>query len=384
MKKLIPLIILMICLYDAQAQFLQSVNKKAAVDIVNNASVEQKDKNNNQAKIFKNQVELLKINSEISPLTAGIFADSCMAEINRLKKQLEIKIEKESKDDRNERINKIKKANEKETNDQRNQRVNKILDSIKIWNQLRQDLITLNSLGGNPKFSRKFIPLRSIQQAKYFYFIDTVNQKKIKLVSDLVAQSSFDGTISLSSNVFTGILPIEHLPIKINLSTTVSQTKDSTATGKASAKLPYGGLVNINLSYPLFYSSKEKDKGKYTTFYMPIELKYHLDDVKDKAQFKDTYHYFEASTSLYISADLIQQDNKESITIFANPNLAYYYGGGVFKQKIGYNNFWISQLNVGIKLAKQFTLGANIPLYSSRKEIKDKQNASLALIFEPK
>jgi hypothetical protein len=365
MKKLITLIILMICLYDAQAQFLQSVNKKAEIDTKSSTKNTDKEYINASSNI-RNQKELLGFDGKISPFAAGIFIKDCDKKLKQLNEQLS------SEENAN--------SNFKE----KNNNIIKITANIKLWKELKEDLKTLNSLGGNPKFSRKFVPLRSIQQAKYFYFTDTLNQKNIKLVSDLVAQSSFDGTISLSSNVFTGILPIEHLPIKINLSTTVSQTKDSTATDKASAKLPYGGLVNINLSYPLFYSSKEKDKGKYTTFYMPFELKYHLDDVKDKAQFKDTYHYFEASTSLYISADLIQQDNKESITIFANPNLAYYYGGGVFKQKIGYNSFWISQLNIGIKLAKQFTLGANIPLYSSQKEIKDKQNASLALIFEPK
>jgi hypothetical protein len=245
MKKLLTIVILIFSFYGVQAQFLQSVNKKVGTNIIKDTVGQ--NKNNNQSRIFKNQVELLKVTKEISPLTAGIFVENCDQELVKLNEHLE-------------------SGKENETNEEKNERINKIVDSIKIWHQLRQELATLSSLGGNPKFTRKFAPIRSIQQAKYFYFTDTLNQKNIKLVSDLVAQSSFDGTISLSSNVFTGILPIEHLPIKINLSTTVSQTKDSTATDKASAKLPYGGLVNINLSYPLFYSSKEKDNGKYTTF----------------------------------------------------------------------------------------------------------------------
>ena len=75
----------------------------------------------------------------------------------------------------------------------------KNLDTVVInLNELslaKEYLATINSLEGVPKISRKFVPIRSVYQANYFFMNSPNGESKINFVKDLSSRSLTKPTI---------------------------------------------------------------------------------------------------------------------------------------------------------------------------------------------
>jgi|GEM_PF-1552262 len=242
----------------------------------------------------------------------------------------------------------------------------------------------INSITENPKIKRRFFPLRSNAQAAFFYFSND-GERKINLVQDVLLQRNFDGSNSINSEILSGIIPIPSIPIKLSLGSTITQVDDKVdSTAKAANKLPYGGLFNATVTYPLFFSNSVVGNDKYMVFYIPLENKFNIDEVKDKQTISNTYYYNELSTAFLASIDLLQSSKTaDNLTIFAAVKGSYISGGNKFYDKIGRKNLTLLQFNAGVKIAKKFTIAFNLPLRSSAKDVLDNQTASIALKFEP-
>lgn len=269
-------------------------------------------------------------------------------------------------------------------NEEVNSQVVDLAKEIKWLDEGYEYYRTINSIDGNPKMIRRFFPLRSTSQAAYFYFGNN-GEKKISLVQDVMFQRNYDGSNSLNSEILSGVLPIPIFPIKMSIGSTITQVAEKVdSTEVAANKLPYGGFFNLTMSVPLFFSSTIVGEDKHMIFYLPIENRFNIDEVKDGISLGDTYHFNEISASFLASIDLVQSaKTADNVNIFAGVKAAYYSGNSKFSDKVGHHDFSLLQVNAGIKLAKKFTIAINIPLSSSASNIINNQSGSIALKFEP-
>jgi hypothetical protein len=314
--------------------------------------------------------------SAIDPFVAARLRNHCIEKINSLYKERNSLVEKgdlKPSDSVNHRNNTL------------NKKSLEITKNIEDYKKARDYFGAINSLDGSPKFLRKFFPLRSIAQAQLFYLESTDGEKKVSFIKDVSYQNNFEGSNTLNTSLFTAVFPLftRYAPLKINIASTISQNNDSIPENKIADKVAKGGLFNIGATYTLFYSNWKYYDNHAVTVYLPIETRLHMDDIKDKANLKDTFFYNEFSGSVFISFDLLQSKTDADLaTLFIATKYSWFDGGSKFLEKIQENKFSLLQLNAGIKIANKFTLAVNIPLKSSSTTFLDKQSSTIALVFD--
>jgi hypothetical protein len=397
-----------------QAQFVQSLNsnynktyklkktnkiKQGSTNldsiktiIIDSITIE-KDKNGEKIKEIKKSIKTTtttKENVDVSPYhtllgittptieasSALLFQNECITEIKKLttKKNNLIAFKK---------TDTLKKN--KHSNDYIAKETLELSGKIKDYKKARDYFGAINSLDGSPNFLRKFFPLRSIAQAQLFYLESTDGEKKVSFIKDVSYQNNFEGSNTLNTSLFTAVFPLftRYAPLKINIASTISQNNDSIPENKIADKVAKGGLFNIGATYTLFYSNWKYYDNHAVTVYLPIETRLHMDDIKDKANLKDTFFYNEFSGSVFISFDLLQSKTDADLaTLFITTKYSWFDGGSKFLEKIQENKFSLLQLNAGIKIANKFTLAVNIPLKSSSTTFLDKQSSTIALVFD--
>ncbi|WP_286844133.1 MULTISPECIES: hypothetical protein [Sphingobacterium] len=244
-----------------------------------------------------------------------------------------------------------------------------------------QSLIKESSINKN----KGIFPFKTPDDAvKHFYGPD--KNDHYKLVQDVMVQRNFDGSNSLNSELFSAIVPIPSIPIKLAIGSTITQVDekkiDSTNIGKN--KLPYGGFFNATFTYPFVFTETEVSMGKFMRFYIPLEYKFNIDEVKDNQPMAQTYNFHELSSMFFFSIDLVRsEETLSNMNLFAGFKTSYYFGNGKFADRIGSHDFSLLQFNTGVKIAGKFTIGFNIPVYSSSTNMLKNQAASIALKFQP-
>jgi hypothetical protein len=259
-----------------------------------------------------------------------------------------------------------------------------ITQEIEILESIKYYLTTINSLEGKPKIWRRFFPIRSIIQAQYFYLDSDNGDKAFKFIGDVGVQTNFDNLFSLKSEILNGVTKLG-VPVKFLVSSTVTQNSEKGADSSAMNKLQNGGLINAGISYALFFSKNKfgLSKKHSSYFYIPLEYKFHMDNVANGKLIKDMYYYHEPSVSTMFVTDILQSENTDLATFFAAVKYSYFFGGNKFEEKMTENNFDLLQGTIGLKIQNKFTIAFNIPLYSNINTIKNMQSANLSLVFTP-
>ncbi len=321
--------------------------------------------------------ELLGIkDSIIDPYAAALFQKVCIDSINSLSAKRDTLIA-------TRKLNASKKN--KHTDAYINKKSLALTASINDYKKARDYFGAINSLDGSPKFYRRFFPLRSVAQAQQFFLNSNNGEKKVSFIKDVTYQNNFDDSNTLNSSILTAVFPFfnRYIPLKINIASTITQSNDTIAEKKVADKVAKGGLFNIGLTYTFFYSNWKYLDNNSIVVYMPIETRFHMDDVKNKSNLTDTFFYNEVSTALYVSFDLLQSNSDTDLaTLFFAGKYSWFNGGSKFSEKINDNKFSLFQLNAGLKIANKFTLAINVPLGSSSKSFFDNQTSSLALVFD--
>ncbi len=250
---------------------------------------------------------------------------------------------------------------------------------IERYKVLRSFLTTANSLGGNPRFRARFLPVKNLMNAKYFFLYNN-DEESVMFIDKLGLQSNFSSTYSANANLVSGVLaPF----FKFTMATNISQ-QTSEDDEEAVNKLPNGGLFNVSLLAPLFFSKSYIGNGKKVIFYLPVEYRFNVDDVQDKIAFNDTYNYHQFSSYFMGTFDLLQKDAETDLaTLFGSFKMSYYNGGHQFSSRLSANKFWTAYATLGIQIRNKYTLSANIPLWSDNDLIKQQQIATLGLTFQP-
>ncbi|MBW8362037.1 MAG: hypothetical protein K0M56_07625 [Kaistella sp.] len=255
-------------------------------------------------------------------------------------------------------------------------------DSIKRYQMLREFFKTANVLGGAPTFWRGFHPIRSTTQAKYF-FLDNTDEENIMFINKVGLQSNFSSIYNANATLLTGVIPTWKIPLKFSMATNITQ-QTSERDSIAATKLPNGGLLNVGVLWPAFFKQWYVDNGKKVAFYLPIEYRYNIDDVKDNVAFNDTYYYHELSAYLMGTVDLLQKDDVVDVAaLFGAFKMSYYNGGNQFSSRLSANKFWTAYATLGVQIKNKYTVSANIPLWSDNDLIKQQQVATLGLTFQP-
>lgn len=374
MKTKLLFYLMLLCCISLKAQLVQSTNSNYTSSY---------KKTNKTASIVENTqsneyLKLLNIKDSIIDASAAYrFQSICITKIDSLEKIKSnlIDIGKTTDDKK-----------DTHTPNYINHKCLELTEKIKLYIKARDYFGSINSLDGSPRFTRRFFPLRSIAQAQRFYLESANGEKRLSFVKDVTYQNNFDGSNTLNSSILTAVFPFfnKYIPLKINVASTITQNNDTIASKKIADKVPKGGLFNVGLTYTLFFSNWKYVDDNSVVVYMPIETRFHIDDVKNNSNLKDTFFYNEISTSMYISFDLLQDKQSANLaTLFLAGKLSYYNGGNKFSEKLNENKFTLFQLNAGLKIAKKFTVAVNMPLGSSSKTFLGTQTTSLALVFEP-
>src|SRR5690606_2649771 len=110
----------------------------------------------------------------------------------------------------------------------------KYSDSIQRYRVLRSFFRTANTLGGNPKWYLRLIPVRNTMSARYF-FLDNNDEANVMFINKVGIQTDFSSSYSANANLITGVL----FPFKFTMATNISQqTSDDDQV--AANKLPNG------------------------------------------------------------------------------------------------------------------------------------------------
>ncbi|TXF77756.1 hypothetical protein [Chryseobacterium sp.] len=250
---------------------------------------------------------------------------------------------------------------------------------IERYKILRSFFRTANSLGGNPTFIARIFPVKNLMNAKYFFLYNN-DEESVMFIDKLGLQSNFSSTYSANANLVSGVLaPF----FKFTMATNISQ-QTSEDDQEAVNKLPNGGLFNVSLLAPLFFSKSYIGNGKKVIFYLPVEYRFNVDDVKDKIAFNETYNYHQFSSYFMGTFDLLQKDaDTDLATLFGAFKMSYYNGGNQFSSRLSANKFWTAYATLGIQIKNKYTVSANIPLWSDNDLIKQQQVATLGLTFQP-
>jgi len=324
---------------------------------------------------FNKYHQLLKIeDSKIDPSAAFRFQKTCIDSIKKLEKIQDNLINIGKKDTLKKNVHSDNYINKKSI---------ELSDKIKAYKEAKDYYGAINSIEGSPKLSRRVFPIRSIAQAQKFY-LDTINgESRVSYIKDVSYQNNLDGSNTLSSSIFTGIVPLWKMPLKINFATTITQNNDTVVQRKVADKVSKGGLFNVGVTYTLLYSNWKYLDNNSVIIYMPIETKFHIDDVKNKSNIKDSFNYLELSSSLLVSFDLLKGvKEKNEAKLFVVGKYSYYNGGNKFSENLNDNKFSFFQLNTGIKIANKFTISINMPIGSSSKSFLDSQTTTLGLVFD--
>lgn len=261
------------------------------------------------------------------------------------------------------------------------------------YTKIKEYLITVNSFEGVPKLTRKFFPLRSVYQANYFFNDNPNGENKINFVKDLSLIGNLNGLYTLKANIVSGVFPLatKYVPVKISVNGTVSQqTNNSSSNTDASTisevpvnKLQNGGLFNTEISYPIYFSNWKYAGNNFFTVYAPLSYRINIDDISDGVKFKDAYYYHEFSGALLVATDILQgyQQNENSTTVFSSFRFSFFKGSDSFKKNIEFNNFWLGQLNLGIRIQNKFIISSSLPVFSSEKDLLSKMYGSIGLTF---
>lgn len=261
-------------------------------------------------------------------------------------------------------------------------------DKIILYGEAYEFYQALNVLNGTPRLKRRFFPLRSVAQAQYFYFDKQSDKSAVNLLSNFALQTDADSKYAVSADIISGVFPLfRKVPLKLEISTTIAQDKDSTTESKTAGKVLYGGLIHAGLTYPLFFSNWNYWNGKSVNIYMPLSATINFDNVNEGSQLlKDVFYFGDVSASLYMKWDLVQsQDNADLASIFLNGRFSFIAGGSSFYDNLPgeRKGFCTFQFNAGLKIWNRYSLAVNFPVWSSNKDLLNRQNATIALIIDP-
>jgi len=270
--------------------------------------------------------------------------------------------------------------------------INQSRENILLYRDARDYFYAINCLEGAPKIHQRFFPIRSIMQAKFFYLGDNdTKNANVDLLSNFAIQSDFGNKSMIQSDLISGIVPItKRVPVKLDLSTTISQNNDSLKSDQSKSKVLYGGLVHGTVTYPLFYSNwiydHKKNRGLF--IYVPLTGTLNFDNVSSRNDqaLKDAFYFGELAAALYVQSDLIQnKSNTNVVSVFFNSKFAFIDGGSSFYDNLNTNRtgFWLAQINAGIKIKDRVTFAVNIPVYCSNKDVISKQNATIGFTIDP-
>lgn len=248
----------------------------------------------------------------------------------------------------------------------------------------------------NPVCKPWVLPLRSITHAEFFYF--GANGERLKLLTNFAIQSNFSGSTTVNSEILSGILPFEiggkknprkrfSMPLRFDLGTTVSQSSEVSTKEKAADKLLYGGLLHARLSYPFFYSNWKYYNGRGIQVYIPMEATFNWENIKDGSNLMaDMYYFGEIALHLNANIDIIQSmDTRTDAALFFNGKFSYIDGGRKFHESLsaGLSEFWLLQLNGGVRVKERFTIAVNVPAWCSKPQLLSNKGISLAVLIDP-
>ncbi|MEL6560696.1 MAG: hypothetical protein AAFQ94_21060, partial [Bacteroidota bacterium] len=231
---------------------------------------------------------------------------------------------------------------------------------------------SINTLTGDPKFKRSFIPLRTNAQTDFYY--DNLTKSDFKLLNTVVIQGKDDNSV-VTSDVVTGYFSV----FKINLSTVIYNTNEADTAATIIDKINNGGgLLNVNINYPLFFrnfnewalviDSNLKWASDFNTFGNEIP--------------KDEYvGYFEPSLSAYLEMRLRRTEAR----LFLNYKHGRVFGSRALDEGIENESgdaFYVSTLYAGINFSNKVRLSANIPLRSIQ-GIGGAENFTIGIQYTP-
>lgn len=255
-------------------------------------------------------------------------------------------------------------------------------DSVSFYNDVRDYYASINKFTGTPRFRARFFPVTHSYQARFFYQnspeVDSI-AKNVNFLSSFAIQTSINKT-AIASELISGALWI----FKATISTSVVDNNDTTNKDKVNNKINFGGLLNGQVSFPLFYSASRR-----FAIYCPITFTSSVDNVsvnKDTLS-KNTFYFSEVATSLYMRIPFINTNyEKNNASLFINAKMGYIDGGSNFYDKLEStrSGFWLARATAGIEVSSKLRLALNFPIYSSQKEIFNRQTTTIGIQIDPK
>jgi len=264
----------------------------------------------------------------------------------------------------------------------KNSRIIGLRDSISFYEDVRDYYASINKFTGTPRFRAMFLPVSHSYQARFFYQnspeVDST-AKNINFLSSFAIQTSINKT-AIASDLISGALWI----FKATISTTVVDNNDTTNKDKVNNKINFGGLLNGQVTLPLFYYA-----GKRFAMYCPFTFTSSVDNVSVNRDTltKNTFYFSELATSVYMRIPFINTNyDKNNASLFINAKIGYIDGGSNFYDKLEStrSGFWLARATAGIEVSSKLRLAVNFPIYSSQKDIFNKQTTTIGIQIDPK
>ncbi len=225
--------------------------------------------------------------------------------------------------------------------------------------KLRKELLkyrdffeSVNVLTGSPKLARSFFPIRTYAQSEFYY--SKIRNKSFQVLNNIVIQGSDEKAVVVS-DVLTGYFGV----FRCNINTVFYNGGDQdTAEVLLDKIFSGGGLMNANISYPLFF--RMWDQAAIT---VDLNLKGSADFNAFGSEIpKDEFiGYLEPSCNIYAEFAL----RNTSTSLFLNYKIASVFASDALNLEIGNTNnnpFAISQIYAGINLDQRIKISTNIPL----------------------
>lgn len=289
---------------------------------------------------------------------------------NDFAKELETKIQTLNTEIQKTRSNDAISASEK------NKLVIKINDSISFLKEARNYFSSINKFTGNPTLAAGIFPVTKPKYSRFFY--QATGEKDVDFLSNFILQSNLEKT-AISSDLITGSISI----FQFILSTTVTDNSEAENQEVLSNKLLYGALLNGEVNVPIFFQANE-----HFALYIPLSFKASIDHlaINEINSTKETFHFGEISSSLYLRIPYRHTKYKNNISFFANGNLAWIGGGSRFYDKIGdfRNSFLLCQSTVGVEINNRLRIAMNIPIFSSEDYIMENTAPTFGVQIDPK
>lgn len=225
----------------------------------------------------------------------------------------------------------------------------KLRKEIKIYHDFYE---SVNVLTGNPEWRRSFFPIRTHAQTEFYY--SKIKDKNFQFLSNVVIQGGEDKAVVVSDMV-TGYFGV----FRCNINTVFYNSADQDSAEVLVDKIfNGGGLLNANISYPLFFRLWN---------HAAVTVDLNLKGASDFSAFgsslpKDQFiGYLEPSCNIYGELAL----RNTSTSLFLNLKIGGIFASDALNEQIGNtsgNPFSISQIYAGINLDKRIKISANIPL----------------------